>query len=531
MMFYKNHNYWFFYCALFVLVLLAPFRASASLTLEWTANSGVAGYHLYTGTASGVYTVMADEGLATSAAAPNLQAGTKYYFVLTAYASDGSESAPSTEVSYTVPSGPGLSASSTTVLMLNGSAVSVNLPSGGSVSQVTQPKYGSAVINSGNLVTYTANGTYPGHDSFVYTVSAPGEASASGTVYVSSQGSFSGLVSNSSPESINTGLLQLTVGNGARFTGRLTMGALVTPISGAFDRNGNATVVLSWEGIPVVELNLTLSAATGQVSGSMTVSSSPTASTVSATMLTYSTANKAPQAGAYTLLMPPATSSTTGAAPQGVGYFRLVVGTNGSATLTGKLADNTALSASGWVAPDGTLNLYRPLYGSKGFISGQLKFESITDAGVQSDLDGTLTWQRPAVTTGVNYPAGFSTSISAIGSTYTTSTNSIAALLPGGQKKALVSLAGSALSAPVADQVSLVGPNTLKESTTGGTQLVVQLSPGTGLFTGRFIDPATGRISLIGGAVFQKRALGAGSFFLSAQSGSVLVQNSGSGSE
>jgi hypothetical protein len=139
-------------------------------------------------------------------------------------------------------------------------------------------------------------------------------------------------------------------------------------------------------------------------------------------------------------------------------------------------------------------------------------------------------WQRPAAAASLSYASGFSTSIDAIGSLYTTSTNSISSLVPAGQTKAMVSLQGSTLASPVSDQVSLVSPNVLKESGVTKTRLAMQVNPSTGFFAGSFIDPSTGKVSTVGGAVFQKRELGAGSFFLSAKSGSVLVENSNSGS-
>jgi hypothetical protein len=86
------------------LTLNAP--SSSSATLTWNANteSDLAGYKIYRATASGAYgapiaTIPA--GTVTYAAS-GLQAGTTYFFVVTAYDSAGNESAFSNEVSKSI---------------------------------------------------------------------------------------------------------------------------------------------------------------------------------------------------------------------------------------------------------------------------------------------------------------------------------------------------------------------------------------------------------------------------------------------
>jgi len=95
-----------------MLVLLATTFASAaqaqSVTLAWDPVSGVAGYKVYQGGATRVYTNSADAGAATQETVSTLTVGKTYYFAVTAYNSSGVESDDSSEISYTVPaiSGP-----------------------------------------------------------------------------------------------------------------------------------------------------------------------------------------------------------------------------------------------------------------------------------------------------------------------------------------------------------------------------------------------------------------------------------------
>ena len=76
-----------------------------SVTLTWnpSTDSNVAGYKVYYGVASGIYTNTVDVGNATNATISGLVAGVTYYFTTTALDVSGAESGFSNEVSYKVP--------------------------------------------------------------------------------------------------------------------------------------------------------------------------------------------------------------------------------------------------------------------------------------------------------------------------------------------------------------------------------------------------------------------------------------------
>src|SRR5207237_63800 len=78
--------------------------AGAIPTLEWDPNpeSYVTGYKFYCGEKSRAYDQIIDVGERTSVALTNLVPGLTYYFAITAYAADRSESPLSDELSYTV---------------------------------------------------------------------------------------------------------------------------------------------------------------------------------------------------------------------------------------------------------------------------------------------------------------------------------------------------------------------------------------------------------------------------------------------
>lgn len=97
-------------CFLLVVAILATAPVinaqTATVTLGWQSNPelDLAGYRLYYGTSSAVYTQQIDTGLVTVATISNLSIGATYFFAVKAYTSVGLESNFSPEISYTVPS-------------------------------------------------------------------------------------------------------------------------------------------------------------------------------------------------------------------------------------------------------------------------------------------------------------------------------------------------------------------------------------------------------------------------------------------
>jgi hypothetical protein len=93
-------------------------QGAQSVSLAWNPdpNANLAGYRLYCGTTRGVYTQRIEVGKTTTISISNLAAGRTYFFAVTVYNTAYMESAPSNEVSYTVPaSTPTLTRTSTSI--------------------------------------------------------------------------------------------------------------------------------------------------------------------------------------------------------------------------------------------------------------------------------------------------------------------------------------------------------------------------------------------------------------------------------
>jgi hypothetical protein len=98
-----NNRFLVNFCTLLFLLAAAFGAGAQSVTLAWDPVSGAAGYRLYQGGASRVYTNSVNAGTATQATISNLTVGKTYYFAATTYTSTGIESDYSTELTYTVP--------------------------------------------------------------------------------------------------------------------------------------------------------------------------------------------------------------------------------------------------------------------------------------------------------------------------------------------------------------------------------------------------------------------------------------------
>lgn len=90
---------------LLVVLLRSPAQAGTSVTLAWapSLSPDIAGYNIYYGVTSGIYSQMVNVGNVTNANLSGLTAGTTYYFAVTAYNSFGIQSVFSNYASYAVP--------------------------------------------------------------------------------------------------------------------------------------------------------------------------------------------------------------------------------------------------------------------------------------------------------------------------------------------------------------------------------------------------------------------------------------------
>ena len=142
------------------LAMLLPMYAQAtqSVTFGWepSTDPNVAGYNIYYGMASHVYTSKVSVGNVTIATISGLVEGTTYYFAAATYDSLNQESALSDEISYTVPADNTNQPPIITATNVSLNPVLANQPL--TISATVTPGAGTIDPNSGVTVNLTAIG-------------------------------------------------------------------------------------------------------------------------------------------------------------------------------------------------------------------------------------------------------------------------------------------------------------------------------------------------------------------------------------
>jgi len=225
----------------------------------------------------------------------------------------------------------------------------------------------------------------------------------------------------------------------------------------------------------------------------------------------YLGTNLSPHMGKYTVVIPG--SDDPMASPGGDSYGRVTVSKAGLLALSGKLADGTALSQSIPVSHGGLWALYASLHSGKGSVQGWMTFTN--EDG--SDINGILSWIKPAMPTSRYYPLGFTSKHEAIGSCYVVpgKTNPVLNLTNG-----VVAFSGGNLTQAITNNVLLTTNN--KVTNLSSNKLTMTLTLSTGLYSGSVIDTNTGKAILFNGVMLQDLNAGYGYFLGTNRSGQVF---------
>ncbi|MGP8239166.1 MAG: peptidylprolyl isomerase [Limisphaerales bacterium] len=188
-----------------------------------------------------------------------------------------------------------------------------------------------------------------------------------------------------------------------------------------------------------------------------------------------------PAVGNYVFNLQTITNQQAGG-PTNDGYATLAVATNGQLKLSGVLADNTTFSETVGVSQNGIWPVYAGLYGGSGMLIGWVTNQP---SGTNS---GTLYWIKPA-TRGAYYPSNMAIFASFTGTNYV-------APVSGSQYQIVFS--GNSISPPVTNDLNVVGGQFVPTTGTSD-QLKISLST-TGVLSGKFLNPSTGKMLPFEGA-------------------------------
>jgi cyclophilin family peptidyl-prolyl cis-trans isomerase/formylglycine-generating enzyme required for sulfatase activity len=259
-----------------------------------------------------------------------------------------------------------------------------------------------------------------------------------------SYGTFFGVVDRHVAPGINDNLggrLDVNIAGTGKLTGSINLGTKLHRFTGTLDnvvpvvsgntvtyQNPSVTVLIPRTGLPKLRLAFTIrlsdktliNATVGELGAG---GSAPT--TTAAITGWRNTWNKlinssgdyqAKRNVAFTI---PVASIGVAGLPQGASYATVTVDDAGNTTISGKLADNTVLTSTGYLSPTGRIAHFQLLYAGKGSVVGTFNTAPFTHVVTGTD---TLSWLHKdlgAASKDRNYKRGYSTTLTAQGGVYT----------------------------------------------------------------------------------------------------------------
>lgn len=368
------------------------------------------------------------------------------------------------------------------------------------------------------------------------------------TSFADGLGSYSGLALAPDPAAASaaqTGAITVTIGKAGLVSGKLTLGGTGYSFRGSVLNNGqirfggvtsNAFLMLARK-TGLAPLRLTLGAdvvnGSGEITGTIMVGPTTFAKITAARAAYKKGTAPAPQAlvGTYTVAFPPRTSLQQGGLseanfPQGSGVGTMKVDGAGIVSMVATLADGSKISAKGALSKDQAWALYTPTDRQRGALAG---FVAVSPEPGMSDAAGTdLRWFKPASRTAKTYPGGwpFGIGVDLLGSKFAWAAG--LPLLPGitaadANGNAAFATTGGEIALPLsaALRIGLHGKTSVVAP--GADKLRITISARSGLVTGQFIHPTSGKVVLLHGALLPTPGYGAGFFLSPAQSGGFTI--------
>jgi hypothetical protein len=320
--------------------------------------------------------------------------------------------------------------------------------------------------------------------------------------FVACKGSFNGLFYETNEVRLgSSGAFTLALTDKGTYTASLRIGSKKSKASGKFDLEGKATNVIARTGTNSLTVTWAVSLdGSEQITG--TVSDGNWMAELAGDRACFSKTNLTSFAGKYTFVVLGSPGSTL--APEGDSYGTASVASNGLVKVKGYLADKTSLAAKAPVARSGQWPLYASLYGGKGALLGWTAFTN--QAG--TDLEGVLSWNKPALPTSRYYPGGFSSVAALLGSRYAAPVGPTNLVL--NLSNSIVLLSGGNLTPSFTNDVILGLSSKVTNASTHNLKVSFTLS--SGLFSGSFTPTNGSAVTSFKGAVLQKANYGAGHY-------------------
>ncbi len=399
----------------------------------------------------------------------------------------------------------------------------------------SKPEHGNAEVRPGNVVVYTTSHSFRGTDAFTYTIGSDlngigAISQASVTIrnpYYLYRGTYNSAIAGIHQIHSESGYLTLTVDPLGSFSAKVFFAGQAYPFKAEFDAEGRYTANIQraaplpslrldmqfhLEGEPGIDCNLTIGAQL---------------TTFVAQYNTWSSLNRPPLEGKYTITLPaPDTRSTT---PQGSGYGVLVISRSGTATFRGRTGDNRSYSASSILGVDNTVPFYSALYDGTGSIFGDVVFNEVTTGSVL--VNASLIWTKQRKPKDKLFPKGFIRTVAAHGSNYIEPTSNTCVLDVGETENfnSNFTVTTGVLQKTRTERALLanrpdVGIYAVTFDNTKHLQASLKVSPSDGVFRGTFFNAITQKYYKMSGVFVQGENAAYGLWNSSTKAGFVLLQ-------
>jgi hypothetical protein len=384
------------------------------------------------------------------------------------------------------------------------------------VTLVANGKHGrAAIVRGGAAVSYQfTSGTAPS-DQFPYTINDGFGKTAIGQVtvtnYATLAGSYSALLVNPASNNVVSGYLRIQLLPTGACTGQVSFGGGAYRFSGIFDYNGHLALSLNPTQTYFADITLDMLQRGSGYALSATVISAGLHQVASLP-------RQAPgRGGTYTVLLP----APTGAGYLGTGYAIVQVAASGPATVTGALPDGAPFSCATIVSSSGTLDIYSPLYsaGNLGSLTGSLTISGSAPALV----GGTLAWTKPALASAPISQGPFTLAIAVRGASYLPPVGQPALQFGTYSNVGHITLTGGNLNPPIHHGLRLDSNNIVTVLGPPNNFIALTVHPGSGLFSGQFIDPVANTPRAFHGVLLQSGTSGAGYFLGLSASGEIDI--------
>jgi hypothetical protein len=323
----------------------------------------------------------------------------------------------------------------------------------------------------------------------------------------------------------SSGGFSATLSENGVVDGQVKIAGATTSFAGLLGANGSATITVprSKEDSLVLTLQVDLSGS-GTLTGTVADASNTFSAALTAYRAAFSTAASATAyEGSYTWAIP----AHSGIAPAGNSFGTATIAPTGGAKLSLTLGDGTTTSAAGALSKDGLLPLYVSLYKGQGSL---LAWVSFSKSGVSTNA---AYWFKDALTlfnvdaSGNPVPVTVAAGPYPDGFTLTNLWLYTAPFNAAGKGSNALDASSVAIQFSGADLTnSITATIALNSAGVGGSNggIAVNVSDKTGLLSGSFKDPVSGKAVHYQGAVLQPWQSAYGSFVSGGLSGAVVIE-------